>query len=126
MRFIPALLALAIPLAITASPIPEEEAPRLPGASPADPGALFERATQLCKIISSDGDVKCRAKPSFSGAVKHSFPNNSVWYFKCYKSSDCYNGNCTWDYNADYDCYVNGYYTSDNCSVSKLDTSINS
>jgi hypothetical protein len=72
-------------LAITANPILD--------SNPADPGSLFKRSTQRCRITSRDGDVNCRSSPSLSGSVKHKFRANSVQTFTCYKSGDCYENN---------------------------------
>ncbi|KAJ6783092.1 hypothetical protein PWT90_08618 [Aphanocladium album] len=68
-----------------------------------------------CNILHST--VNCRSGPSLGSRVVRSLTVGKTYKFGCYKRGDCYQDNCTWDYDIDHDCYVNGYYTSSLCSI---------
>ncbi|PLB37512.1 uncharacterized protein BDW47DRAFT_106763 [Aspergillus candidus] len=93
------ILGLALPLAVTASP-------------------LTKRKEVPCTIVSNDGWVKCRRSPRLDAYYDTRYADGYNDDFKCYKVGDCYKGNCTWDFNGS--CYVNGYYTSSNCNTKNL------
>ncbi|KAL4914822.1 hypothetical protein BDW62DRAFT_204187 [Aspergillus aurantiobrunneus] len=81
---------------------------------------LEKRANVSCKIVNSNSDaVNCRSGPSLSSSIVAHAVVGSTYTFSCYKSGDCYEGNCTWDrtrYSGGY-CYVNGYYTDSRCTA---------
>ncbi|OJJ57407.1 hypothetical protein ASPSYDRAFT_133441 [Aspergillus sydowii CBS 593.65] len=126
------VLTLLLPLAL-AMPAPEAEpenpmpVPELIDDGPQDTSpqalGLEKRSTVRCKIVkSSSASVNCRTGPGFSYPVLARAVTGSTHSFYCYKSGDCYNGNCTWDraiYNGQY-CYINGYYTDNKCTVAAL------
>ncbi|KAL4938049.1 hypothetical protein BDV06DRAFT_215392 [Aspergillus oleicola] len=90
-----------------------------------DPVALglSKRANTVCKIVNSSSDhVNCRAGPGFDYSIVARVYPGSNYQFNCYKSGDCYEGNCTWQ-RINWDgkfCYVNGYYTDSRCTVGKF------
>ncbi|KAJ6071004.1 hypothetical protein N7467_012323 [Penicillium canescens] len=115
--FLP-LVALAVPTAEAqpAEPVPAEQVPR-------SLDEVSKRSSIGCKIVNSSSDkVNCRSGPGTSyPVVAYVFPG-TTYTFNCYKSGDCYEGNCTWD-RVNYSggvCYVNGYYTSSACSTAAL------
>ncbi|RDW81625.1 uncharacterized protein DSM5745_05182 [Aspergillus mulundensis] len=94
----------------------------IPLESPESLG-LTKRANTVCKIVNSaSASVKCRSGPGFSyGVTAYVIPGKN-YQFNCYKSGDCYEGNCTWQ-RINWDgksCYVNGYYTDSKCTVAAL------
>ncbi|KFX94382.1 hypothetical protein O988_06338 [Pseudogymnoascus sp. VKM F-3808] len=106
--FLP-LLSLASPVAVTPKDVSE---------TPED--ALFTRKVEYCQIVNVSSTVNCRAGPGTGYASKGSIPNGVSFHFSCYKRGECVNGNCTWDYAVDYQCYINGYYTSSQCTIANL------
>ncbi|KAL5044993.1 hypothetical protein BDW71DRAFT_208854 [Aspergillus fruticulosus] len=121
-----ASLALAMP-APEAAAAAVAEAEALEVSVPVDisPEALGleKRAKTLCKIVNSSSDkVNCRTGPGFDYPASYSVTPGKYYEFRCYKSGDCYNGNCTWQ-RINWDgktCYVNGYYTDSKCTVAAL------
>ncbi|KAL4787193.1 hypothetical protein BJX76DRAFT_354380 [Aspergillus varians] len=111
------LMSILLPIATLAMPAPDAI-----DISPAALG-LEKRANTVCKIVnSSSSSVKCRTGPGFNYAVKASVIPGKSYQFNCYKSGDCYEGNCTWQ-RINWDgktCYVNGYYTDSRCTVAAL------
>ncbi|KAL4888342.1 hypothetical protein BDV59DRAFT_188683 [Aspergillus ambiguus] len=122
------LAGLFLPLAALAHPTAEAEA--VPRAVPVEardisPEALglVKRSSVTCKIVnSSSATVNCRTGPGFDYAASYVVDVGSSYTFNCYRSGDCYEGNCTWD-RISWDgktCYVNGYYTDSRCTVAAL------
>ncbi|RJE23077.1 hypothetical protein PHISCL_04567 [Aspergillus sclerotialis] len=75
----------------------------------------------VCKILGS-GNVNCRTGPGFKYPDSYIVTAGHRYNFDCYKSGDCYEGNCTWD-RITWDgktCYVNGHYTDSKCSANAL------
>jgi hypothetical protein len=95
---------------------------------------------EYCQIVNVSSTVNCRAGPGTGYASKGSIPNGVSFHFSCYKRGECVNGNwsverfygdgererlmwwvrSTWDYAVDYQCYINGYYTSSQCTIGKF------
>ncbi|KAL4765048.1 uncharacterized protein BDW70DRAFT_156209 [Aspergillus foveolatus] len=119
-----ASLALAMP-APEAAAVAEAEALEVSVPVDISPEALGleKRARTLCKIVnSSSSKVNCRTGPGFDYPASYSVIPGKNYEFRCYKSGDCYNGNCTWQ-RINWDgktCYVNGYYTDSKCTVAAL------
>ncbi|KAE8443220.1 hypothetical protein EG329_002088 [Mollisiaceae sp. DMI_Dod_QoI] len=111
---------LLLPAAVLAAPAPnaDNSAQRLAIREGEDVGLAEPELT--CKIVSSDGPVKCRKSASFSAPIVTSFSSGSSVDFNCYTTGPCYEGNCTWDHSSAHGCYVNGYYTSAVCSTKNL------
>ncbi|KFX94381.1 hypothetical protein O988_06337 [Pseudogymnoascus sp. VKM F-3808] len=82
--------------------------------------ALLPRADTSCTIINVSTVVACRTGPGTNYPVYAYLPPKDVWPFRCYKRGECINGNCTWDYAPQIECYVSGYYTSSACSIANL------
>ncbi|KAI9928689.1 hypothetical protein ASPWEDRAFT_149298 [Aspergillus wentii DTO 134E9] len=96
------ILSLTLPLAVTANP-------------------LVKRKETECTIVShGDGWVNCRRQPRVNGEYWGKVQNGVKSDYLCYAIGDCYEGNCTWDWNFDMGCYINGYYTSSKCSTDNL------
>ncbi|KAG2414564.1 hypothetical protein HFD88_003755 [Aspergillus terreus] len=119
--------AWAIPTAeAAAAPAPVEEVVSVPvEARDVSPEALglVKRSSVTCKIVnSSSSTVNCRSGPGFDYATTYVVNVGSSYVFNCYKSGDCYEGNCTWQ-RISWDgksCYVNGYYTDSRCTAAAL------
>ncbi|KAL4998439.1 hypothetical protein BDV10DRAFT_185261 [Aspergillus recurvatus] len=114
---VPNFLLALLPLSTLAMPTPNAD-----NSMPAPPTDLTPRALTTCRVINTDSEVNCRAGPGFDYAVRtHVYPNG-IYDFSCYKSGDCYNGNCTWQKVSfgTFSCYVNGYYTDSRCTVAAL------
>ncbi|EBA27267.1 uncharacterized protein AFUA_3G00175 [Aspergillus fumigatus Af293] len=83
-------------------------------------GALAGSA-QWCHIVNSDVKVNCRAGPHLNSRVVRTLSPGENLYFGCYKRGDCYKDNCTWDHQINPggkgDCYVNGYFTDNHCTM---------
>ncbi|KAL3479226.1 hypothetical protein BJX99DRAFT_255752 [Aspergillus californicus] len=106
----PAAEAIAVPLEIETRDISPEAL------------GLEKRANTVCKIVNTSGTVNCRTGPGFDYAAAFTVNAGSSYTFSCYKSGDCYSGNCTWQ-RINWDgktCYVNGYYTDSKCTVAAL------
>jgi hypothetical protein len=83
---------------------------------------LFARADVICRIVNTSDHANCRSGPGFDYPVTH-LPGTGVdYHFRCYKTGDCYNNNCTWDKLvwSGGSCYVNGYYTDSRCTAAAL------
>ncbi|KAL6693217.1 hypothetical protein J3F84DRAFT_380261 [Trichoderma pleuroticola] len=90
----------------------------LPLLASAAPSSLNKR--EMCNVFNNDGPVHCRSSPKFSAKSVTTIGDGDAWDFSCYKSGDCYEGVCSWDYNWELKCYINGYYTSDQCNSKNL------
>ncbi|KAI5464252.1 hypothetical protein BGZ63DRAFT_401218 [Mariannaea sp. PMI_226] len=100
MKPVSSIICLALPFLASAAPIIEKR--------------------EMCNVFNNDGAVKCRSGPHFDAKVVTTIGDGDGWDFSCYKAGDCYEGNCTWDYNWELKCYINGYYTSDQCNTSNF------
>ncbi|KAL4865319.1 hypothetical protein BDV12DRAFT_211103 [Aspergillus spectabilis] len=84
---------------------------------------LVKRAVRCYIVNSSSNTVNCRSGPGFGYSVVGSVTVGNSYPFSCYKSGDCYEGNCTWDrvpLEGGGTCYVNGYYTDSKCTAAAL------
>ncbi|KAL4992986.1 hypothetical protein BDV10DRAFT_198682 [Aspergillus recurvatus] len=84
---------------------------------------LVKRAVRCYIVNSSSSTVNCRSGPGFDYGVVGSVTVGYSYPFNCYKSGDCYEGNCTWDQvplSGGGVCYVNGYYTDSKCTAAAL------
>lgn len=95
-------------------------------------------SAEMCNVFNNDGPVHCRSSPKFSAKSVTTIGDGDAWDFSCYKSGDCYEGVwyvcstvkwqrekwliltmiSSWDYNWELKCYINGFYTSDQCNSS--------
>ncbi|KAL4923601.1 uncharacterized protein BDV17DRAFT_296230 [Aspergillus undulatus] len=120
-------LALTMPTAEAAADIAETISDPVEvearDTSPEALGLVEKRSTVVCKIVNSSSDhVNCRSGPGFDYSITARVYPGTSYSFNCYKSGDCYNGNCTWQ-RINWDgkfCYVNGYYTDSRCTAAAL------
>ncbi|KAF9885031.1 hypothetical protein FE257_000762 [Aspergillus nanangensis] len=118
------LAGLLLPLLTLATPTPEPaDVPfEVRDASPEALG-LTKRSATLCKIVNTgSASVNCRTGPGFDYPASFGVGPGKSYSFSCYKTGDCYEGNCTWD-RISWDgkvCYVNGYYTDSRCTIAAL------
>ncbi|KAH6854809.1 hypothetical protein B0I37DRAFT_40163 [Chaetomium sp. MPI-CAGE-AT-0009] len=123
MKLLPLLVASLLPIGLSASPI--ANADDLQSRNPGN-DVLSPRADGVCRIVNAPSGVNCRSGPGTGYSVVKSLDNGFLCWYKCYKSGECItmNGvkNCGWHYAAtrDWSCYVNGHFTDNNCSASKL------
>ncbi|CRG91997.1 hypothetical protein PISL3812_09051 [Talaromyces islandicus] len=98
----------------------------LAGAYLANAASDLDKREETCFIISPDGStaIHCRSCPSLSCDVVTTVSVGDKVDFSGYASGDCYEDNCTWDFNKNNKCYVNGYYTSSNCNHKVLSSMI--
>ncbi|KAF3402240.1 hypothetical protein DPV78_004029 [Talaromyces pinophilus] len=118
MKFITSALLLLLPFAAVAAPAPDSAESR--SVAPTGEEIFDKRAEELCSIINVSTYVNCRSGPGTGYSVVTTFKEGEKWYYSCYEPGTCTEGNCTWDWNEDWGCYVNGYYTSANCSKANL------
>ncbi|KAK2811122.1 hypothetical protein FQN50_002458 [Emmonsiellopsis sp. PD_5] len=127
-------LTLLLPLTTLATPIPSPDGPA--DISLDDSPALAARhsleargkkSTRYCDIVNVDTKVDCWRFPahghldfmgnkkvtSFSGKRKNI-------KFTCYVDCEDIHGNTSWDYAANWGCYVPGYYTDSKCTRKAL------
>ncbi|KKO98316.1 hypothetical protein THAR02_09580 [Trichoderma harzianum] len=81
-------------------------------------------SAEMCNVFNNDGPVHCRSSPKFSAKSVTTIGDGDAWDFSCYKTGDCYEGVCSWDYNWELKCYINGFYTSDQCNSSNVTSSL--
>ncbi|KFZ09282.1 hypothetical protein V502_08843 [Pseudogymnoascus sp. VKM F-4520 (FW-2644)] len=116
---LPVAAVLAAPTAPIDVPITDAiPAERLALREGEDAG-LVARKNQVCKIVGTN-QVNCRYQPTTKAGAILGFPRGSKHEFSCYKIGECINGNCTWDWAENWNCFVSGYYTDSNCSRAKL------
>ncbi|KAH8688991.1 hypothetical protein BGW36DRAFT_75956 [Talaromyces proteolyticus] len=91
-------------------------------ASVVNAGSANMKRDQVCSITSPDGikTIHCRSCPHLSCSIVANLPVGDKANFSSYATGDCYEGNCTWDYTPEHQCFVNGYYTTSNCNHNDL------
>ncbi|CAI4215802.1 unnamed protein product [Parascedosporium putredinis] len=108
------LLTVALlPLAALATPVPQD-------ADVVSPSELFKRRTPTtCSIVRAA--VNCRSGPSTKYSAKKKLSKGSSHSFVCVVSGECItldgSTNCGWHYSLSAGCYVNGHYTSSQCTL---------
>ncbi|KAH7389217.1 hypothetical protein BKA64DRAFT_680065 [Cadophora sp. MPI-SDFR-AT-0126] len=127
---LPTLISLLLSTAVVAAPsrrvtstdaaITEAIPPARLAVREAEAVGLVPRALQVCTIIGSSSSVNCRYHATTGSSIITTFAKGTGHDFTCYAVGECINGNCTWDYAVNWDCFVSGYYTSSNCNTSNL------
>ncbi|KAH6838546.1 hypothetical protein B0I37DRAFT_387144 [Chaetomium sp. MPI-CAGE-AT-0009] len=118
------LTGALLPVGLMANPTAEADA--APGFSDAD-SSLDSRAfsrPQHCQIIGGASKVNCRTSPRTTARVRTTLRKGNTYDFWCVQSAQCVtiNGfrNCGWHYIRGLDCYVNGHYTDNRCTLGRL------
>ncbi|KAF2271640.1 uncharacterized protein EI97DRAFT_446470 [Westerdykella ornata] len=116
MKFSVLVASALLPLGIMANPGPVE-------ADDVVEARTIERP-QHCAIIGGSSTVNCRSGWTTSARVKRTLTRGNAYDFWCVKTGECVtiNGakNCGWHYLRDLDCFVNGHYTDNHCTLARL------
>ncbi|KAL2133161.1 hypothetical protein VTI74DRAFT_2822 [Chaetomium olivicolor] len=114
------LLSALLPLGLMANPAPEAEAEA--GETLDARGAIVR--PQYCKIVGGATQVNCRTGPRTKDSVRTKLDTGRTYAFWCVQKGECVtiNGatNCGWHYRKDANCFVNGHYTDNSCTLARL------